>query len=322
MQILIMTGQTLPEVSPAQLARVRGALGADDTVTVAQTREEALAAAPTAHVVLGFIDEELFATTERLRWVHAIAAGVDAFLFPEFQQGDVLLTGEKGLVGGHLADHAFALLLALSRRLATAVRLGPTAWEQRGALRSESLELSGLEMGIIGFGGTGREVARRAAAFGMRCRAVDRDAVHGTPETPLVHTLSHLPGLLEQSDVVTVCCPLTAETAGLIDAAALERMKPSAFLINVTRGAIVDGEALVRALEEGQIAGAGLDVTPPEPLPADHPLWRMDNVVITPHTAGASQLRADRNLERFVENLRRFRRGQPLIGLVDKALGY
>ena len=322
MQVLIMTGLTLPEVSSVQLARIRTVLGADDVVTVARTPAEALVAAPQAHIILGRLDEELFATTERLRWVHAATSGVDAFLFPDFRESEVVLTGEKGLVGGHLADHAFALLLALSRRLGPALRLGPAAWEQRITLREQSLELSGLEMGIIGFGGTGREVARRAAAFGMHCRAADRDAVPGTPEAPLVHPLSHLPQLLEQSDVVTVCCPLTEETAGMIGAAELERMKPSALLINITRGAIIDGEALVQALADGKIAGAGLDVTPQEPLAPDHALWRLDNVVITPHTAGASQLRADRNMDRFVENLRRFQRGQPLIGLIDKALGY
>jgi phosphoglycerate dehydrogenase-like enzyme len=322
MNVLIITGLTLREVPAERIEQIRGALGPDAELTVASTRAEALAAAPRAEVILGPIDHELFALCERLRWVHAIASGVDAFLFPEFVASAVVLTGEKGLVGGHLADHAFALLLSLTRRLAAAVRLGPASWEQRAAFRREEIELEGLTMGIVGFGGTGRAIARRAAAFGMRCRAVDRDAVEGTPETPLVHPLAHLPKLLAQSDVVAVCCPLTHETKGLFDDAVFAQMKPSSILINVTRGEIVDGDALVRALQSGAIAGAGLDVTPEEPLPADHPLWSIENAVLTPHTAGASQLRSGRNLDRFSENLRRFQHGRPLIGLVDKQTGY
>lgn len=322
MQVLITTGLTLPEVPADHLARIQAAVAPDGGVTVATTREAALAAAPQADVILGFLDPELFAVCERLRWVHAIASGVDAFMFPAFLASDVVLTGEKGLVGGHLADHAFALLLAITRRLAAAVRLGPAGWEQRAAFRREEIELDGLTMGIVGFGGTGREVAKRAAAFGMRCRAVDREAVEGTPEAPLVHPMAHLPRLLAQSDVVAVCCPLTEETRNLFNDAAFAQMKSSAILINVTRGEIVDGDALVRAVESGGIAGAGLDVAPQEPLPAEHPLWGLETVVMTPHTAGASQLRTGRNLDRFRENLRRFQSGRPLIGLVDKTLGY
>ncbi|PZC46199.1 MAG: Phosphoglycerate dehydrogenase [Chloroflexi bacterium] len=322
MHVLIITGLTLSEVPADHLARIESALEPHGVVTIATTREEALAAAPQADVILGFVDPELFALCERLRWVHAIASGVDAFMFPEFLASDVVLTGEKGLVGGHLADHAFALLLAITRRLAAAVRLGPAAWEQRAAFRREEIELEGATMGIVGFGGTGREVAKRAAAFGMRCRAVDREAVQGTPDAPLVNPMARLPQMLAQSDVVAICCPLTKETRNLFNDDAFAQMKPGAILINVTRGEIVDGDALARAIESGAIAGAGLDVAPQEPLPAEHPLWGLETVVMTPHTAGASQLRTGRNLDRFTENLRRFQRDRPLIGLVDKTLGY
>ena len=322
MHVLIMTGLTLPAVPAEYLARIRSTLGADGEVTIAETRAAALAGAPAADVILGVVDPELFALCERLRWLHAITSGADAILFPEFKASEVVLTGEKGLVGGHLADHAFALLLAITRRLAAAVRIGPAAWDEREAFRREEIELDGGTMGIIGFGGTGREVARRAAAFGMRCRVADREAVPGTAEAPLVHTLSGLPRLLEESDVIAICCPLTEETRDLFDDATFAQMKSSAILINVTRGEIVNAEALVRAIESGAIAGAGLDVTPDEPLPAEHPLWGLETVVMTPHTAGASQFRAGRNLDRFVENLRRFQNGRPLIGVVDKELGY
>jgi phosphoglycerate dehydrogenase-like enzyme len=128
--------------------------------------------------------------------------------------------------------------------------------------------------------------------------------------------------LLAASDVVAVCCPLTAETRHVFNDTAFTQMKRGALLINVTRGEIINGEALVGALQDGRCGGAGLDVAPLEPLPADHPLWTFENVVMTPHTAGASQLRASRNLERFCENLRRARTGEPLVGVVDKQLGY
>ncbi len=320
--VLVVLGFTLPELTEEQRARISSAAGPDARLTVANSPEEAREAASEAEVILGFVGPRLFAAAPKLRWVHAIASGVDAFLFPEFRESQVVLTGEKGLVGGHLADHAFVLLLALTRQLAASVRLGAGAWGERMALRRREIELEGLTMGIVGFGGTGRAIARRAAAFGMECRAVDREPVPGSPEVARVQTMQGFPELLEHSDVVSICCPLTEETGHLFDAAAFERMKPTALLVNVTRGEIVDGDALVEALRQGQIAGAGLDVAPQEPLPAEHALWTLDNVVMTPHTAGASQLRAARNVERFCENLVRLRRGEPLVGRVDKTLGY
>ena len=322
MNILVLTGLTLRELEPEQVERIHAAAGPDARVVITTRMRDALEVAKEAEVILGFLTPQLFAAAPRLRWVHAIASGVDAFLFPEFLASDVVLTSEKGLVGGHLADHAFALLLALTRRLAQAVRLGPGAWERRGEMRREELELEGLTLGIVGFGGTGRAIARRAVAFGMRCLAVDREAVAGSPEVARVRSLDALPELLETSDVVAIGCPLTDETRGMFDARVFAAMKPSALLINVTRGEIVDADALVHALREGQIAGAGLDVVPGEPLPADHPLWELDNVVLTPHTAGASQHRSDRNLARFCENLERLRRGEPLVGVVDKEAGF
>ncbi len=322
MDVLITIGMTLPEVTAAQLERIQAAAGKDATITLATNREETLRAAPTADVLLGFLDEEMYAQMERLGWVHAIASGVDHYLFDDFKNSEALLTGEKGLVGGHLADHAFALLLALTRRLGAALRAGADSWQHRMEYRREEIELAGLTMGMVGFGGTGREVAKRAVAFGMQCRAVDREAVQGTAEVVSVKTMSGFERMLGLSDVVTVCCPLTSETHHLFNDETLAMMKPTALLINVTRGEIIDGDALVRALEKGTIAGAGLDVAPEEPLPAEHPLWSIANVVMTPHTAGASQLRAGRNIDRFCENLRRFRRGQPLVGVIDKELGY
>lgn len=322
MDILVMKGLTLPEVTDEDRARIEEAAGPDATVTIVDHLRDAFAHAGVAEVVLGFMPPALFDACSSLRWVHAIASGVDGFLYPAFRDSDVVLTGEKGLVGGHLADHGFGLLLAVTRRIAAAVRLGPAAWAVREQLRAEELELEGLVMGIVGFGGTGRAMARRAVAFGMTCLAVDEMPVPAGDGVDEVWPRARFDELLAASDVIAVCCPLTAATSNLFDDAAFAAAKAGAILINVTRGEVVDGEALVRALQTGRLSGAGLDVTPAEPLPADHALWGFPTVVITPHTAGASQHRSRRNVERFCDNLRRYRAGEELIGVVDKQAGF
>ena len=253
---------------------------------------------------------------------NAIASGMDAMLYPAMRDSDVMLTGEKGLVGGHLADTGFGLLLALTRQIKTAINLGPDGWNHRPEMRSKEIELEGLTMGVVGFGGTGRAIAKRAVAFGMSVLAVDALSVPASDGAAEVWTLDRLNELLAQSDVVAIGAPLTPETKDLINADALANMRTGALIMNVTTGEIIDGGALVRALESGQCGGAALDVAPEEPLPADHPLWGFDNVVMTPHTAGASQLRGPRNIARFCANLRLAQSGKALEGVVDKQAGF
>ena len=319
MKVLIIPGLTLREVSEADLARIRDA-GAEEVVV--SNPRDAIRHIADADVVLGHVSKEMFVASNKLRWVHAISSGVDSFLYDEFRASDVLLTSEKGLVGEHLADHAFGLLLMLTRQLATALKLGPDGWNHRPAMRIREVELTGCTMGIFGFGGTGRAVARRAAGFGMQVRALDRDPVAPSPEVERVLGLEDFDALLETSDVVAICCPLTPETRGRFNADAFARMQPSAYLVNVTRGEVMVEDDLVEALESGSIAGAALDVAPREPLPAESRLWSLPNVVMSPHTAGASQFRAARNMDRFVGNIRRFLDGERLAGIIDKELGY
>ncbi|MGD8830659.1 MAG: D-2-hydroxyacid dehydrogenase [Pseudomonadales bacterium] len=321
MKILVIPGLTLPEISEADVTRIRAAAGEGADVVVCDL-EGAVAEAPEADVILGPVPSELLACARRLRWVQAIASGVDGYLYPEFVASDVALTSEKGLVGEHLADHAFGLLLMLTRQLATAHGLGPASWQHRGEMRRQEVELTGMTMGLFGFGGTGRAMARRAAAFGMHVRALDRDPVAPSPEVAEVLTPERLDELLAASDVLAVCCPLTRETRGFFDRSVLERLKRGAWLVNVTRGEVMVEADLVAVLTSGHLAGAALDVAPREPLPADSELWSLPNVVMTPHTAGASQFRAARNIDRFVSNVRRFVRGEPLEGVIDKTLGY
>ena len=321
MKIVIIPGLTLPEVSDAQVERIRRA-GGDAHVVVVSDSGSALVEMVDAEVVLGFVTRPMYLAATKLRWVHAIASGVDAFLYDEFRYSGVVLTSEKGLVGEHLADHGFGLLLMLTRQLATALRLGPDAWNHRGEMRAREVELTGMTMGVFGFGGTGRAMARRAAAFGMEILALDRDAVPPSPEVTRVLGPGEFEEFLRGSDVVSVCCPLTRETRGMFDGQVFARMKETAILLNVTRGEVMVEDDLVRALESGAIRGAALDVAPREPLPPDSRLWDLPQVVMTPHTAGASQYRTGRNLDRFVDNLERLRRGEALQGVVDKALGY
>jgi phosphoglycerate dehydrogenase-like enzyme len=321
MKILIIPGLTLPEVSDEDLVRIRAAAGADAEVLVTGMKAAHDEVAD-ADVVLGLVPESLFARARQLRWVHAIASGVDMFLYPEFRDSEIVLTSEKGLVGPHLADHGFGLLLMLTRQLATAQRHGADAWNHRPEMRRQEIELTGLTLGCVGYGGTGKAMTRRGAAFGMGCRAIDPQPVEPTEEVPVVEGVDGFNSLLEESDVVAVCCPLTPATRDLFDASAFARMKPTAYLVNVTRGEVMQEQALVDALSEGTIRGAALDVAPREPLPADSRLWQLDNVVMTPHTAGASQFRASRNLDRFISNLAALREDGALEGVIDKQLGY
>jgi phosphoglycerate dehydrogenase-like enzyme len=320
--ILVLLGITLPEVSEADLAKIKASAAPGSTVKVVANVKDAIATAKDVDIIFGFIPEALFQAAPKLRWVHAIASGVDMFLYPAMKNSQVVLTGEKGLVGGHLADTGFGLLLALTRQIATSIRLGPETWNAREAMRRKEVELEGLTMGIIGFGGTGRAMARRAVAFGMNVLALDEWPVAPSDGVKEVWGRDRLQELLAASDVVAIGCPLTAATRNLINDTTLSQMKRGAFIVNVTRGEVIDGDALVKALQDGRCAGAGLDVAPQEPLPADHPLWKLENVVMTPHTAGASQLRAPRNLQRFCDNLQRIQTGEPLLGVVDKQLGY
>ena len=323
MKVLVITNATtLPEVSQDQRNLIGAAAGPGSEVVVATGPDPAMSEIVDADVLLGHLNPDLFAVAERLKWVHATASGVDDYLFEEFKRSTIPLTGEKGLVGPHLADHAFALLLALARSLKPAMQLKGKAWRSRVPMRRAAFELGGLTMGIVGFGGTGRAVAQRAAGFGMNVCAVDALDVPGTATVPVVESMDQFAALLGRSDVVVVCAPLTPETHHLFDRESLALMKPGSVIANVTRGEIIDLEAVIDAVQAGHLRGAALDVVEGEPLPADHRVFDVENIILTPHTAGASNHRTQRNLDRFCENLRRFRANRDLVGLIDKETGF
>ena len=301
------------------LVQIQSSVGDIDLI-IPESSDDALEIMPEIDIIFGGMSRDMFKRAERLKWVQTWGAGVDGMMYAEFIHSEVILTSAKGTVGVHLSEHAMALLLGLTRGIARAIRTAD--WSERMPIRHASWELIDKTMGIVGLGGTGCDVAIRAHAFGMKIIAVDPEDVEVPDCVETCWKMDRFYDLLSASDIVVVCCPLTDETRWLFDRLAFEKMQNHALLVNVTRGKIMDEASLVEALETGQIAGAGLDVAPQEPLPDDHPLWNMPNVIITPHTAGGSPNRQDRIVNLFCENLRRFMNGEDMLSVIDKNKGY
>ena len=320
MKILYTPNLIVPSLDAGARARILEAAGPGAYLVDARETERQRAEIAEAEILFGRVPTEIYVLNRRLRYYHSIGAGVDTLLCPELVESDVILASEKGGVGVHLAEHAFALLLGLTRGVHTALR--DPDYRLREPIRRAQREILEQTMGIVGFGGTGRAVARRAIAFGMRVLAVDIDDVPPEPGVAAIWRPDRLGEMLGLSDVVVIGLPLTKATHHLFTRDLFRRMRPGAILINVTRGEIVYGDDLMAALTEGLLWGAGLDVTDPEPLPAGHPLWTHPRVIVTPHTAGGSPRRAGRVIATFCENLQRLREGRPLLALIDKRKGY
>ena len=270
-----------------------------------------------AEAFYGTIRPEWLAAAPRLRWIQTPIAGLEHAMFPELVLSRVMLTNMRGIYSDHIADHAYALLLALARGLPQFMRRQARhEWNTKGV---RVVHLPEAVLGIVGLGGIGRELARRAKASGMTVLAVDARPENSPEAVDELWPAERLRELLERSDFVAVCAPHTPETERLLDREKLAWMKSSAYLINVSRGVIVELAALTEALRQGRLAGAALDVFETEPLPADHPLWEMENVIITPHVAWMGPESEARRLEVLRENLRRFTAGEPLLNVVDKA---
>lgn len=264
-------------------------------------------------VISGFWRHELLEKAPRLRFIQSIGAGYDQFPLDELRRRGIHLASAQGVNRNAVSEHAMALILALTRHLPTA-RDNQRRHFWRGMIpdvdRRED-ELGGKTLLIVGLGGIGSRLARLARAFDMRVLATKRNPATAPPETAHeVHPPDRLADLLPQADFVALTCPLTPETARLMDRAALAAMKPSAYLINVARGGCVDEPALLDALRNGTIAGAAIDHFWDEPLPADSPFWDLENVLITPHTAGETRRYEENLLDILLENLERLRRGE------------
>jgi phosphoglycerate dehydrogenase-like enzyme/glyoxylase-like metal-dependent hydrolase (beta-lactamase superfamily II) len=312
----------IPNLMPARLAELKRVAPEVEFVPV-HSEEEAAAAATEADAVIGFCNAAIVKAAPKLRWIHNNHSGIDQDWSPELAKSNLVLTNMQRLHGPNSADQAFALLLALTRGLHPSTPAGGTeGWAGKNTRAASIDELNGKTMLVIGLGGIGMQIAKRAHAFGMRVQATDPKPIERPSYVFSIDKPEKLLELLPKADVVMVACPLTAETTGLISAKQLQAMKKSAILVNVGRGGLVTTADLVQAIKSKTIAGAGLDVIEPEPLPADHELWTMPNVVISPHTGGQSASAADRQWRLLRENLRRFVEGEHLIGVVDKAKGY
>ncbi len=288
------------------------------------SREALPEALADADVFMGWVSGDDLRAAKRLRWIQSPSSGVDRFLaIPELRNGDILLTSARGTHGACLAEHAFAMILAFTRGIREFVgQQQQRQWSNR-EFRASLVELTGSTMGIVGLGTVGRAVAKRAHAFDMRVIAVDALPVERPDHVEWLGDLSGLPRLLAESDFVVVTVPYTAETAGMVGAELLAHAKPTAMLVGISRGGVIDEEALAAALQEGRLAAAALDVVTDEPLAADSPLWDVPNLLITPHVAGGTQFECDHILDIFRENLSRFIRGElPLRNQVDKGRGF
>lgn len=313
-------GPVYSRISDAELARLRAAAPGVDLV-VAEQRGRILAEVADADGIIGTISPQIIRAGKKLRWFQAHVAGVESMLTPELKASPIVLTNCKIAQGPEIGDHAMAMLLALTRQLNLIIpRRVKEDWP-RGEYAP--IELLGKRAVIIGVGGLGTNIAARAKAFGMYITGLDP---HEIPPSPLVDRWlppDRLDAVLPDADVVFVAAPHTTESHHMMGAREFGLMKKTAYFIAVSRGGLYDMDALVKALDAKAIAGAGVDVTDPaEPLPKGHPLWKFENVVITPHIAGRSDGEHARYMAIFEENLKRFAAGEPLINVVDKQKGY
>jgi phosphoglycerate dehydrogenase-like enzyme len=255
---------------------------------------------------------------EKLRWVHVAGAGVDAVLFPDIVESQVTITNSRGVFDRSIAEYVLGLMLVFAKDLLQTIGLQ----QQKKWVHRDTEMLAGHKLLVVGAGSIGRTIARLARCAGMEVDAIARTARYSDEDFGRVFPSEDLDEVLPETDYVVVAAPLTAQTRGMFGAAQFERMKPGARFINVGRGPIVDESALTEALRDGRIAGTALDVFSEEPLPEDSPLWEMPQVVVSPHMSGDFVGWLEALGELFVENFRRWERGDELLNVVDKERGY
>jgi len=273
-----------------------------------------------AVVVFGRLPFARYRELPNLRWVQQDFAGTDWLLnFPDLIEKDFILTNASGVHAIPIAEHILAMMLALARDFPYSLRKQRDhQWRRRGRV----VELDGTTLGVIGLGKIGEKTAEKAKGLNMRVLAIRRNPERSSPYVDEMYGTEGIGEILSQSDWVVIAAPMTPETRGMIGEKELMSMKKSASIINIARGSIIQEKALIKALQEGWIAGAGLDVFETEPLPEDSPLWDMEQVIITGHYAGSTPFYFDRVMEIFLENLKRYQNGEPLINVVDKQRGY
>lgn len=294
----------LGEVRTAGPTELAGVLPGSDVLLTWDFRTPALA--------------DAWPKADRLRWVHTASAGVDNVLTPEVAASEVVVTNSRGVFDGAIAEYVLGLVLAFAKDLpGTWERQRRRDWEHRDTER-----VAGTAAVVVGVGPIGRAIGRLLRGLGMRVRGVGRSARDDDPDFGDVASPADLPRLLPEADYVVLAAPLTDETRGLVGAAELRAMRPTARLINVGRGELVDEAALVAVLEAGGIGGAALDVFEREPLPASSPLWALPGVIVSPHMSADAVGWREQLADLFLDNLRRWCAGRPLRNVVDKSVGY
>ena len=281
---------------------------------------------PDTDIFVGYsLRAEQLIHAKKLKWIHSTAAGVAQLMYPELRDSGIVVTNPSGVFSPPMAEHTMGLLLALARNFPDSTRHQDRShWGQQDIWDEPQrlTELSGQVLLIVGFGSIGRELAKRARAFDMRVWGVTRSGNGDTTHAEKIFSAQQLEEALPHADYVVIAAPETSETRHLIGAAQIARMKPGARLINVGRGSLLDESALIRALEQGALGGAALDVTSVEPLPPDSPLWRAPNLFITPHTSAVSDRLWHRETALLMDLLERWFEGREMFNQVDFARGY
>ncbi len=273
-----------------------------------------------AHAVIGNPTLAVVQAAKTLRWVQITSAGVKPYLYPELVESDVVMTNAQTLSSAAIADHGFAMLLALTRQLNHFIVERPKETWRGG--NYGLTELEGMTALVIGTGGIGSNVAKRAKGFGMRVIGVDPEEFPPRVSFDRMVFPDRLDQVIPEADAVFVCAPHTKDSEGMLGAAQFELMKRGSYFIALSRGRVYDMPSLVKALDSKRLAGAGVDVTDPEPLPAGHPLWKFENAIITPHVATQGRLGGELRIQVYRENIARFAVGERLRNVVDMRKEY
>lgn len=309
-----------PQFSADEIAQIRSK-GKNVELTVPSGREALERLLPEVDVIFGSVTPEMLAKAKKLRWLQATEAGMDKLLFPELVNSPVVVTNMQRVFAPAISETAIGMLLALTRGFNK--YFFPQFQKRKWEFHPDLVEVDGMTMGLVGLGGLGSMTAERAHyGFNMKILAVDPKPMAKPRYVDTLREPSWLMEMVPQVDVLVSAAPSTKQTEGLFTEKVFRSMKKSAYFINISRGTLVDEAALVKALKEGWIAGAGIDVAKEEPLPSNHPFWDCPNLIITCHTAGFSPQRRIRLMALLAENVRRYSSGLALMNVVDKQRGY
>lgn len=306
----------LPEAAESEIKKINPGL----ELNLIDSNRDYLPLLKQAEIVFGWPKTELLKKAENLKWLHLPSAGVDRYANKEiYQNRDLMLTNSSGVYGKPIAEHVFSMIMAHNRNL---IDYAYDKKEKKWQRKNDIKDFFNSTVGILGLGDIGSTIAKRAKAWGAGVLALKRTMIEVPDYVDQIYLNDDLDKLLKRSDYLILTLPGTPETEGIIGRKELKMMKDTAFIVNIGRGSLIKQDELLEALKNNWIAGAGLDVTDPEPLPEDSELWELDNLILTPHTSGFSPTNDQRRFEIFKDNLQRYLNGQSLINKVDFELKY